>query len=90
MMASQPWLRLLVIFRSGPLVIRPLRAHQGGMASKMQQDTIKNYKKKSKEISDSPSHESTDPVLYPPRSPMNQHQICIVYLLPECKCMTAS
>lgn len=48
MMASQPWLPFLVIFRSGPLVIRPLLAHQGD-ASKMQRDTIKNYKKNSKD-----------------------------------------
>lgn len=57
-MASQPWLPLLVIFRSGPLVIRPLLAHQGD-AGKMQRNSINKLgKRKSQEkerkIFDSP------------------------------------
>lgn len=64
MMASQPWLPFLVIFRSGPLVIRPLLAHQGN-ASKMQRESTKNYKKIQKTEEENffllPSHESRDP-----------------------------
>jgi hypothetical protein len=81
MMVSQPWLQLLVIFRSGPLVIRPLLAHQGD-ASKMQRDTIKNYKKmkkKKRENFRSPQSRKKGSVLHPLWSLMDQHQI----ILPE-------